>query len=105
VRRIEILEAGRGHACPRIPTVLDRFIQQAVLQVLQGQWDATFSTSSYGFRPDRSAHQAVAHAQEHIAAGRRWGVHIDLEKFFDRVNQDPLMGWWPSGCPISACSG
>jgi len=63
-----------------------------VLQVLQGEWDGTFSTSSYGFRPGRSAHQAVARAQELIAAGWRWVVDIDLEKFFDRVHHDLLMG-------------
>jgi len=75
--------------------VLDRFIQQAVLQVLQvlqRQWDATFSPSSYGFRPGRSAHQAVTRAQQYIATGRRWVVDVDLEKFFDRVNHDLLMG-------------
>jgi RNA-directed DNA polymerase len=67
-------------------------IQQAVMQVLQGSWDNTFSESSYGFRPGRSAHQAVARAQQHIAAGFRWVVDLDLEKFFDRVNHDRLMG-------------
>jgi RNA-directed DNA polymerase len=74
-----------------IPTVLDRFIQQAVMQVLQGKWDRTFSDHSYGFRPGRSAHQAVAAAQQYIAAGYRWVVDLDLEKFFDRVNHDRLM--------------
>jgi len=62
------------------------------MQVLQGSWDRTFSASSYGFRPGRSAHQAVARAQQHIAAGHRWVVDLDLEKFFDRVNHDKLMG-------------
>jgi len=75
-----------------IPTVLDRFVQQAVMQVLQRQWDPTFSDPSYGFRPGRSAHQAVAQAQKHIAAGYSWVVDLDLEKFFDRVNHDKLMG-------------
>ena len=75
-----------------IPTALDRFIQQAVLQVLQRQWDSTFSEHSYGFRPGRSAHQAVAQAQKYIAAGYSWVVDLDLEKFFDRVNHDKLMG-------------
>src|ERR1700692_1493686 len=75
-----------------VPTVLDRMIQQAVMQVLQGSWDNTFSESSYGFRPGRSAHQAVARAQQHIAAGYRWVVALDLQKFFDRVNHDRLMG-------------
>jgi RNA-directed DNA polymerase len=72
--------------------VLDRFIQQAVMQVLQRRWDPTFSEHSYGFRPKRSAHQAVAQAQHYLAAGYRWVVDIDLEKFFDRVNHDKLMG-------------
>ena len=72
--------------------MLDRFIQQAVLQVLQADWDRTFSEHSYGFRPGRSAHQAVARAQELIAAGHDVVVDIDLEKFFDRVNHDILMG-------------
>ena len=75
-----------------IPTVLDRFIQQAVLQVLQPSWDPTFSEHSYGFRPGRSAHQAVAQAQTYIADGHGFVVDIDLEKFFDRVNHDMLMG-------------
>jgi RNA-directed DNA polymerase len=74
-----------------IPTVLDRFIQQAVMQVLQRRWDPTFSEHSYGFRPGRSAHQAVEAAQKYIAEGYRWVVDLDLEKFFDRVNHDKLM--------------
>jgi RNA-directed DNA polymerase len=74
-----------------IPTVLDRFIQQAVMQVLQRRWDPTFSDHSHGFRPKRSAHQAIAKAQQFIAAGNRWVVDLDLEKFFDRVNHDKLM--------------
>ena len=72
--------------------VLDRFIQQAVMQVLQRQWDRTFSDYSYGFRPGRSAHQAVAKAQQYIAEGRGWCVDLDLEKLVDRVNHDKLMG-------------
>jgi RNA-directed DNA polymerase len=75
-----------------VPTVLDRFIQQAVMQVLQRQWDRTFSDYSYGFRPGRSAQQAVAQAQQYIAEGHGWCVDLDLEKFFDRVNHDKLMG-------------
>ena len=75
-----------------IPTVLDRFIQQALLQVLQPQIDPSFSSQSYGFRPGRSAHDAVRQAQCYVQAGRRWVVDIDLEKFFDRVNHDILMG-------------
>src|ERR1051326_5795217 len=74
-----------------IPTVLDRFIQQALLQVLQPLIDPTFSDASYGFRPGRSAHDAVQRAQQHVAAGYRWVVDLDLEKFFDRVNHDVLM--------------
>src|SRR5437762_2976831 len=75
-----------------IPTVLDRLIQQAVMQVLQRKWDRTFSDHSYGFRPGRSAQQAVAQAQQYIAEGRGRCVDLDLEKFFDRVNHDKLMG-------------
>ena len=95
VLRVEIPKAGGGMRALGIPTVLDRFIQQAVLQVLQAAWDPTFSDASYGFRPERSAHQAVARAQEHIADGYCWGVDVDLEKFFDRVNHDLLMGLPP----------
>lgn len=92
VKRVEIPKPDGGTRKLGIPTVLDRFIQQAVMQVLQGRWDRTFSQSSYGFRPGRSAHQAVAKAQQYIAAGYRWVVDLDLEKFFDRVNHDKLMG-------------
>src|SRR6201984_2718496 len=74
-----------------VPTVLDRFIQQAVMQVLQRSWDGTFSEHSYGFRPKRSAHQAVEQAQQYQAEGYRWVVDLDLEKFFDRVNHDRLL--------------
>jgi RNA-directed DNA polymerase len=91
VKRVEIPKPDGGVRKLGIPTVLDRFIQQAVMQVLQGQWDRTFSQHSYGFRPGRSAHQAVAAAQQHVADGYRWVVDIDLEKFFDRVNHDRLM--------------
>jgi RNA-directed DNA polymerase len=91
VKRVEIPKPDGGMRKLGIPTVLDRFIQQAVLQVLQGSWDRTFSDHSYGFRPGRSAHQAVAKAQQYIAAGYRWVVDLDLEKFFDRVNHDRLM--------------
>ena len=91
VRRVEIPKPEGGVRKLGIPTVLDRFIQQAVMQVLQSKWDPTFSEHSHGFRPQRSAHQAVAQAQQYIAAGNRWVVDLDLEKFFDRVNHDKLM--------------
>jgi RNA-directed DNA polymerase len=92
VKRVEIPKPGGGKRKLGIPTVLDRFIQQAVMQVMQKEWDPTFSEHSYGFRPERSAHQAVAKAQATIAEGYRWVVDIDLEKFFDQVNHDKLMG-------------
>lgn len=92
VRRVEIPKAGGGVRLLGIPTALDRFVQQAMLQVLQPAWDSSFSTHSYGFRPGRSAHQAVAQAQKYIAAGYCYVVDLDLEKFFDRVNHDVLMG-------------
>src|SRR5512132_3088552 len=93
VRRVEIPKPdGGGVRKLGIPTVLDRFIQQAVMQVLQRQWNPTFSQYSYGFRPRRSAHQAVAQAQQYIAQGYGWVIDLDLEKFFDRVNHDKLMG-------------
>jgi len=93
VRRVEIEKPdGGGMRKLGIPTVLDRFVQQAVMQVLQRQWDLTFSDHSYGFRPGRSAHQAVTQAQQYIAEGHSWCVDLDLEKFFDRVNHDKLMG-------------
>lgn len=92
VNRVEIPKPDGGVRKLGIPTALDRFIQQAVLQVLQERWDRTFSERSYGFRPGRSAHQAVAQAQAYIAEGYGFTVDIDLEKFFDRVNHDMLMG-------------
>src|SRR5258706_5107228 len=92
VRRVEIPKPDGGVRKLGIPTVLDRLIQQAVVQVLQRGWDRTFSEHSYGFRPGRSAHQAVAQAQQYIVAGYSWVVDLDLERFFDRVNHDKLMG-------------
>jgi len=92
VRRVEIPKPGGGSRMLGIPTVVDRFVQQMLLQVLQRRLDPEFSDCSFGFRPGRSAHQAVARAQEYIAQGCRFVVDIDLEKFFDRVNHDMLMG-------------
>ena len=91
VRRVEIAKPGGGTRQLGIPTVVDRLIQQALLQVLQPGIDATFSDHSYGFRPGRSAHDAVLAAQRHVQAGFRVVVDVDLEKFFDRVNHDILM--------------
>jgi RNA-directed DNA polymerase len=92
VKRVEIPKPDGGVRKLGVPTVLDRVVQQAVMQVLQKRWDRTFSDSSYGFRPGRSTHQAVAQAQQYMAAGYGWVVDLDLEKFFDRVNHDKLMG-------------
>lgn len=92
VKRVELPKPDGGVRLLGIPTVVDRFIQQAVLQVLQPLYDPTFSPHSYGFRPKRSAHQALAAAREQVASGCGWVVDLDLEKFFDRVNHDLLMG-------------
>src|SRR5262249_1562512 len=92
VRREMIPKSDGGKRILGIPTVLDRLVQQAILQVLQPRFDPTFSEHSYGFRPGRRAHDAICAAQKHIQAGRRWVVDVDLEKFFDRVNHDVLMG-------------
>lgn len=91
VRRVDIPKPDGGVRTLGIPTVVDRLIQQALHQVLNPIFEPTFSTASYGFRSGRNAHQALKAAQQHVAAGRRWVVDIDLEKFFDRVNHDLLM--------------
>lgn len=91
-KRVVIPKPGGGERELGIPTALDRFIQQLLLQVLQPLLDPTFSDASYGFRPGRRAHDAVRRAQGHVQDGRRFVVDIDIEKFFDRVNHDVLMG-------------
>jgi RNA-directed DNA polymerase len=91
VKRVEAPKPEGGLRKLGVPCIVDRLIQQALLQVLQPRWDPTFSEHSYGFRPERSAHQAVAQAQRYIAEGYGVVVDLDLEKFFDRVNQDKLM--------------
>jgi group II intron reverse transcriptase/maturase len=92
VKRVEIPKPDGGVRLLGIPTVVDRLVQQAILQMLTPLYDPTFSSSSYGFRPGKSAHQALEAAKEHVASGREWVVDLDLEKFFDRVNHDLLMG-------------
>ncbi len=92
VKRQEIPKSGGGVRELGIPTALDRFVQQAILQVLQPRFDPGFSEHSHGFRPGRRAHDAVCEAQRYVQEGRRWVVDVDLEKFFDRVNHDVLMG-------------
>jgi RNA-directed DNA polymerase len=90
VKRVDIPKPGGGVRTLGIPTVLDRFIQQALLQVLQPAWAPTFSAHSYGFRPRRSVHQAAARVPQYLDEGYDWVVDLDLEKFFDRVNQAKL---------------
>lgn len=92
VRRVEIPKPTGGVRLLGIPTVIDRFIQQAIAQILSSLYDPTFSDHSYGFRPNRSAHDAVRKAKSYIEEGYRWVVDMDLEKFFDKVNHDRLMG-------------
>ena len=92
VREVEIPKGGGGVRKLGIPSVLDRFLQQSILQVLQPMFDPTFSEHSHGFRPGHSAHDAVCEAQRYIQEGKRVVVDVDLETFFDRVNHDVLMG-------------
>ncbi|SHO53923.1 group II intron reverse transcriptase/maturase, partial [Desulfopila aestuarii] len=92
VRRVDIPKPQGGVRTLGIPTLTDRLIQQALHQVLSPIFEPEFSESSYGFRPGRSAHQAVMAARQYVAEGRRFVVDMDLEKFFDRVNHDLLMG-------------
>ena len=104
VKRVEIPKPDGGVRKLGVPCVVDRLIQQALLQVLQKRWDPTFSEHSYGFRPGRSAHQAVAQAQRYVAEGYSVVVDLDLEKFFDRVNHDSLMARVAARVPTSVCS-
>ena len=105
VRRVDIPKPGGGVRTLGIPTVTDRVIQQAMAQILQPHFDPTFSASSFGYRPGRSAQDAVKRGRDHIAAGNRWMVDMDLAQFFDRVNHDVLVSprreGIPQGGPLS----
>jgi group II intron reverse transcriptase/maturase len=108
VRRVEIPKPDGGVRLLGIPTVLDRLIQQALAQALNPLFEPRFSAHSYGFRPGRSAHQAVAAAQAYVREGYDWVVDIDLEKFFDRVNHDtPSASWqeWRGWSRTNGCCG
>jgi group II intron reverse transcriptase/maturase len=105
VRAVEIPKPQGGTRQLGIPSVVDRLIQQALQQQLTPIFDPLFSDYSYGFRPGRSAHQAIEMARSHVAAGHRWCVELDLEKFFDRVNHDILMACIERRSKTSACSG
>ena len=92
IKRVAIPKRSGGIRELGIPTVVDRLVQQAILQVLTPRYDPTFSPYSYGFRPGKSAHQALEQARTYVAEGKEWVVDLDLERFFDRVNHDLLMG-------------
>jgi RNA-directed DNA polymerase len=91
VKRVEVPKPQGGSRKLGVPTVVDRFIRQAVMQMLQAQWDPTVSDSSFGFRPGRKAHQAIKRAPSYLKEGYPWVVEMDLEKCFDRVNHDKVM--------------